>query len=569
MPSESRQRLTVDLTTGKTHRHDLPEHALWLGGRALADAILSDEVPATCHPLGARNRLVLAPGLFAGTAMPTASRLSIAAKSPLTGGIKESNVGGMGGLILAQLGLGAVVIGGESPSPSPKVLVVQKDGEEIIAAPQLAGLGNYASVATLREQYGEDHVVICIGPCGEMNMGAATVAVTDTNGRPCRHAARGGLGAVMGAKGLKAIVIDPRATKLRRGQDPSAFSEVVKEYTQILQSSKRTTFWRENGTAGLVDVGHARGSMPTRNFTAGSYEKKGEINAERLKSLIGERRGQMGHACMRGCVVRCSNIFNDEQGQYLTSGLEYETLAMMGSNLDIDDLDTIAQIDHRCDDYGIDTIEMGATLGILTETDLFTFGNRKRAIELIEEIGGGTVLGRILGQGAVVTGKVFGIRRVPAVKGQSFPAHCARSLKGLGVTYATSPQGADHTAGFVTEEPLSKEGHTERSRTAQINNLLADSLGLCQFTGLRAEHGLFARLIGPLTGKMPSEEEVRRIGQDALWKERTFNLRAGLGPSQDRLPEFMAEEPLPPHNTVFDVEEADLDRVFGEHPGAK
>jgi len=264
--------------------------------------------------------------------------------------------------------------------------------------------------------------------------------------------------------------------------------------------------------------------------------------------------------------VRCSNIFNDQNGQYLTSALEYETIVMMGSNLDIDDLDTIALIDIRCDDYGLDSIEMGATLGVLAETDQFTFGDRNRAIAIIEEIGQGTVLGRILGQGAVTTGKVFGIRRVAAVKGQSLPAHCARSIKGLGVTYATSPQGADHTAGFVSEEPLSREGHVERSRKMQINVVIADSLGLCQFTGLRAEHDLFARLVGPLTGKIPTETDILSIGKDALWQEKTFNTRAGFGSGQDRLPEFMATEPLSPNDTVFDVEDQDLNRVFGEYP---
>jgi aldehyde:ferredoxin oxidoreductase len=270
---------------------------------------------------------------------------------------------------------------------------------------------------------------------------------------------------------------------------------------------------------------------------------------------------------MRGCVIRCSNVFHDEHGQYLTSGLEYETIAMMGSNLDIDDLDTIAQIDFRCGNYGIDTIEIGATLGILTETGLYTFGDCKRAIQLIDEIGEGTLLGRILGQGAIITGRVFGINRVPAVKGQALPGHCARPIKGLGVTYATSPQGADHTAGFVSEEPLSKEGHVDRSREAQINNLIADSLGLCQFTGLRNDYGLFARLVGPLTGKMPTEVDIRRIGQDALWQERAFNIGAGFGPGMDRLPEFMTSESLPPRKSVFDVEDIELDRVFAEYPG--
>ncbi|MCG2774376.1 MAG: aldehyde ferredoxin oxidoreductase [Desulfobacterales bacterium] len=562
-----RYRLTVNLEKQTVDRKDLPEEAAWLGGRALLDSILLAEVPPTCHPLGPYNKVIIAPGLFAGTTMPTAGRLSIGAKSPLTGGIKESNVGGMAGIVLSQLGMGALVIEGEFSSPSLQVLLIRQDSAEIVEAPELKGLGNYDTVAALKERFGQKVVIISIGPCGEMKMAAATVAVTDNNGRPCRHAARGGLGAVMGAKGLKAIVIDPQGARPLKAVDAPAFSKAVKEYTKIVQSSKRTTFLQENSTAGLVDVNHARGSMPTRYFTAGSYERKDAINAERLKELIRQRGGSMGHTCMRGCVIRCSNVFNNENGQYLTSGLEYETIVMMGSNLDIDDLDTIAQIDFRCDNYGMDTIEIGATLGVLAATDLFVFGDCKRAIALIDEIGQGTVLGRILGQGAVTTGKIFGIRRVVAVKGQSLPAYCVQSIKGLGVTCATSPQGADHTSGFVSEEPLSREGHVERSRDSQINMVIADSLGLCLFTGLRAEHNLFVRLVGPLTGKIPTEADIRSIGRDALWQERTFNTRAGFGPGHDRLPEFMNTEPLPPNDTVFDVEDEQLDRVFGEYPG--
>ncbi|MCD6266080.1 MAG: aldehyde ferredoxin oxidoreductase [Deltaproteobacteria bacterium] len=560
-------RLTVDLGQQKIDRRDLSEEVTWLGGRAMVDRIISEEVPPTCHPLGPFNKLVIAPGLFAGTPMPTASRMSIGAKSPLTGGIKESNVGGMAGIMLGQLGIGAIVIEGECHSSSLKGLIIRQDYAELFEASEIKGTGNYDTVTALKKRFGQDVGVISIGPCGEMKMAAAAIAVTDTDGRPSRFAARGGLGAVMGAKGLKAIVIDPKGGRPLKGVDTVAFTKAVKEYTKILKSSKRTAFWRENGTVGLVEISNERGSLPTRNFTAGSYEKKNSINSEKLKEILQQRGGSMGHPCMRGCVIQCSNIYHDEYGQYLTSGLEYETIAMMGSNLDIDDLDTIAQIDFRCDNYGMDTIETGVTLGILTETDLFCFGDRKRAVALIDEIGQGTVLGRILGQGSVITGKVFGIRRVAAVKGQALPGHCARPIKGLGVTYATSPQGADHTAGFVTEEPLSKDGHVERSRESQINNLLADSLGLCQFTGLRAQYELFAGLVGALTGKIPTEKDIRCIGQDALWQERIFNIRAGFGPGQDRLPEFMATEPLPPHDTVFDVEDKELDRVFGEYPG--
>ena len=560
-----RYRLTVDLEKQKIDRRALTEEKTWLGGRALVDNIISAEVPPTCHPLGPYNKIVMAPGLFAGTAMPSAGRMSIGAKSPLTGGIKESNVGGMAGIVLSQLSIGAIVIEGETLSDSLQTLVIRKDSAELIDASELKGLGNYDTVAALRKRFGQKVVIISIGPCGEMKMSAATVAVTDTNGRPCRHAGRGGLGAVMGSKGIKAIVIDREGTMPIKGVNAAAFSRAVKEYTKILKSSKKTAFWQENSTAGLVEVSNSQGSMPTRNFTAGSYEKKDSINSERLKELTKQRGGSMGHPCMKGCVVRCSNVFNDKNSKYLTSGLEYETIVMMGSNLDIDDLDTIAQIDFRCDNYGMDTIEIGAALGVLTDTDLFGFGDREQALSLIDEIGQGTALGRILGQGAIITGKAFGIRRVAAVKGQALPGWCARSIKGLGVTFATSPQGADHTAGFVSEEPLSKDGHTERSRNAQINNLIADSLGLCQFTGLRAEYGLFVSLVGPLTGKTPTETDIRLIGQDALWRERTFNSRAGFGPAQDRLPEFMPTEPLPPNEAVFDVEDKDLDRVFGEY----
>jgi len=561
-----RTRIDVDLEKGTSVRTDLDESALWIGGRALADSILFQEVPPACHPLGTRNLLVFAPGLFAGTPMPTASRMSVAGKSPLTGGIKESNVGGMAGMILAQLGIGGVVIRGISSGGHPKLLHLGKRSVELMEVPELHRLGNYQTVESLKNRFGNEVVILSIGPCGEMNMSAATIAVTDGNGRPCRHAGRGGLGGVMGSKGLKAIVIDPKGSQLRKGADPGAFAEAIKEYTKILKSSKRTAFWQENGTAGLVDVSHARGSLPTRNFTSGAYDKKDRVNAERLKALAAQRKGMMGHACMRGCVVRCSNVFNNPQGRYLTSGLEYETIAMMGPNLDIDDLDTIAQMDFHCDDYGIDTIETGATIGVLSETDLFGFGDRERAIQLIHEIGKGTVLGRVLGQGVTTTGKVFGITRIPAVKGQSFAAHEARSLKGLGVTYATSPQGADHTAGFVAEEPFSREGHTERSRNAQINVALADSLGLCQFTGLRDDYDLFALLIAALTGKGPSAEQVRQIGREALLKERSFNQAAGIGPGQDRLPEFMRSEVLPPNNSAFDVQDEDLDRVFSDYP---
>ena len=272
----------------------------------------------------------------------------------------------------------------------------------------------------------------------------------------------------------------------------------------------------------------------------------------------------MGHSCMRGCVVRCSPVFHGDNGEHVTSALEYETLTMLGSNLGIDDMDAVAMADRKCDDYGIDTIEMGATVGVLTEAglNLMNFGDSARLLELLDETGQGTYLGRILGQGVVTTCKAFGIDRIPAVKGQAIPGHAARSMKGLGVTYATSPQGADHTAGFVAEDCLSPVGHVSRSKNAQINMAIIDSLGFCYFAFMGGQIDLSTKLLNTLYGLNLTGKDLLELGKTVLREERSFNLGAGFNEAADRLPDFFKEESLPPHNAVFDVSDEDLDSVF-------
>lgn len=533
-----RHILRLNMTRGSIRKEPLaPEMAL-LGGRGLVDAILLAEVDPPCHPLGPGNKLILAPGLLAGTALPTSSRLSVGGKSPLTGGIKEANVGGNAAQILARMGLAAVVVEGQAGEGGCRVLVVDSESARLEDRPELKLMGNYRAATLLRDSYGQEMVIILAGPCGEMGLAAASVAVTDPEGRPCRHAGRGGLGAVMASRGLKAVVLAPAGLKMIKGERPKDFARAARDYTRQVVQGARNPFWQEYGTPGIVDAASARGSLPTRYYREGSYDKRAGINGRRFKELIQKRGGRTGHPCMNGCIVRCSNIYNDAQGQYLTSGLEYETLCLLGSNLDIDDLDTVAKLDFLCDDYGLDTIETGAALGALSQTNLFSLGDGPGAIELVHQIGRGTVLGRVLGQGAAVVGRVFGLSRVAAVKGQSIPAHAPRALKGLGVTYATSPQGADHTAGFVLEEPLSAQGQAERSRKVQLSSVLGDSLGICQFAEVdRNDFALLARLLGPLLGLEVTPEEVRNLGPEALLRERDFNHAAGLGPAFDRLPE--------------------------------
>jgi aldehyde:ferredoxin oxidoreductase len=316
------------------------------------------------------------------------------------------------------------------------------------------------------------------------------------------------------------------------------------------------------GTSSFVDMDNVRGSLPSYNHRFGSFDKVSNINADAFLAKIKTSAGSMGHGCMTGCAIRCSNIYHDLNGRYLTSAFEYETIVLLGSNLGIDDLDAIARMDRRCDELGLDTMEMGNVIGVLNDVGLFKFGDAIRAEELIEEIAKGTPMGRILGSGVVVTAKVFGISRVPAVKGLGLSGHSVRSLKGWGVTYATSPQGADHTAGSVLDDPLSPVGQSERSRNAQIHLAAFDCTGLCLFTFLGRNPVPIIPVINALFGVEWTTGDYLEMGREMLRKERSFNERAGFGRGADRLPYWMSREPLPPTNAVFDVSEEDLDSVF-------
>ncbi len=558
--------LRVDLSRGTMEKTPTDPDLALAGGRSLISALAEAELDPVCHPLGSDNLLILAPGLISGTAAPTSGRLSVGVKSPLTGGIKEANAGGNAAQYLARMGYKAVTVRGLAPEGEGRILVLGRDRSELEPAEGLMGLGNYALAEKLLGRFGPQACIISCGPAGEMGLSGASVAVTDRDGRPTRHAARGGLGAVMGKRGLKAVVLDPAGLKPLSGADPAGLKEALAAYVKKLGGPERHEFMRTWGTAGITAISSARSGLPTKAYSQGSYEeeKLKNIDGDRFKELIEARGGITGHACMNGCAVRCSNVFMGPDGNYLTAGFEYETIALLGANLDLDDLDTIASLDRLCDDIGLDTIEMGGALAVLSETEHFDLGDRRRALELVREIGQGTPLGRIIGQGAATVAKVFGIDRVPAVKGQALPGHNGRALKGLGVTYATSPMGADHTAGFTLATPHSPVGQADHSRQAQINAMINDSLGLCNFADMGSAHGILAQMITALTGTRVRPEDVPAAAWEALKRERRFNRAAGLGRASDRLPGFMKKEPLPPVNTVFDVTDEELDRVFGD-----
>jgi aldehyde:ferredoxin oxidoreductase len=270
-----------------------------------------------------------------------------------------------------------------------------------------------------------------------------------------------------------------------------------------------------------------------------------------MRDMLLNRGGEAetSHACMAGCIIRCSNIYADAGGKAVVTPLEYETVGLLGSNLGIDDLDIIAEMNAELNDLGLDTIEIGASLGVAAEAGLMEFGDGGRALELIHEIREGTALGRILGSGAGTAGKVLGVERVPVVKNQAMSAYDPRTVKGTGVTYATSPQGADHTAGLTIRadiDHLSPEGQVEVSRAAQFKMAGYDAIGGCTFAGFGvglAPHVMSA-FLNSRYGWDTGENILVELGKECLQLEREFNKLAGFTPADDRLPEWMTREQL-------------------------
>jgi len=548
----------ADMTTCKVIYEPFPEEKI-LGGRAMIDHLLTEYGLPTAHPLSEESIFVAAPGIFAGTNAPSSGRLSVGGKSPLTGGIKEANVGGTAGHMLGRLGINAIMVKGKTTEW--KILKITAQGATLDNAGEVKGMNTYDACDKLRKRYGDKIGIILIGPAGEMKMANSSVAVTDPEGRPSRHAARGGVGAIMGAKGLKAIVIDDKGAPLRKGVNQGAFKEAVKAATEAVRTGDYTEALHTLSSHIFMDADNERGSLPTNNWRIGSFEKVENISSSKYAETVKARGGLMGHGCQPGCPIRCSSVYNDESGNFMSSGVEYESVAMLGPNLGIGDLDAIVRIERRCDELGLDTIELGGTIGILNDVGLFEFGDVARANALIDEIANGTSLGKILGNGVSVTASVFGIDRIPAVKRQAIPAHAARSSKGWGVTYATSPQGADHTAGPVLDEPLAKDGQGLRSQGAQILIAGLDATGLCLYTFLFGAPELIVSMINGLYGVNWTAEDFMNFGKNILRQEKDFNLKAGIS-DKDMLPDWLRKEPLPPTNAVFDVPQEDIDSVW-------
>lgn len=542
-----------------------PDYQL-LGGRGLSARILNTEVPALAHPLSHENKLVVAPGILAGTMAPSFGRISFGAKSPLAHTIKETNAGGTAAQKLDRLGIKAIIVQGKPKDNQPYIISIDASGAQIIPAPEISGKMNYELVTSLQNKYGKDIGVISIGPAGEARLAASTIAVTDQDGRPSRHAGRGGLGAVIGSKGIKAIVINAEGTKAVQPLNKAGFTETIKDLIEILKQDKGAQSFSQFGTPGGIKFLSQLGSMPSWNYHGGPVEGIENIYGETILNINKNRGGRM-HGCMPGCVIQCSIVFHGADGRHLTSALEYETLAMLGTNLAITNLDAVAQMDRMCDELGVDTIEVGSAIAQLMEADLIKFGDEQKVMEILKGLGEGAPLGKIVGQGTAFTAQYLGLDRVPVSKGQAIPAHDPRACKAVGVTYCVSPMGADHTAGIDYRDPLSKEGQVQRSRDAQILSATIDCVGYCLLalpTKASLIYDVIAKLINARYGIDLKAEDVMDIGKNTIKEELAFNRSAGWTDIHNRLPEFMVREKLPPHNVVFDISQDEIDPIFNK-----
>ncbi|MGA6924147.1 MAG: aldehyde ferredoxin oxidoreductase C-terminal domain-containing protein [Desulfosarcina sp.] len=570
--------IRVNMTDQSISIEETPAEYKMLGGRGLTSIMINNEVPAQSDARGPQNKLIFAPGFLTGTPLINTSRLSVGAKSPLTGGIKESNVGGTAAYALARLGITALVIEGQAPVDQYYSLWIDSNGSvELIDARGVKGMRTYALVEKLTETCGEQCSITCIGPAGDFQLSSASIQTTDMDGRPCRAAGRGGLGAVMGSKGLKALIVGRKGKTPDPLADPETFKTCSSAYASAVKADEFSgEILPELGTAVLVEAINAAGAFPTRNARQGQFDGVEKISGESMAKVIKERGGKTTHKGCAQCIINCSNEYVDPQGKYVTSSLEYETIWSMGGMIGNDDLDTIARLDFLCDDIGLDTMNTGVSIAVAMDAGYKPFGDGAAAIEMLEEVAKGTDFGKIIGSGPDAVGKHFSHDRVPTVKGQSIAAYDPRAIQGMAVTYATSPMGADHTAGWVVDQnledfggtinPLGAEGQVEASRDTQIHMAAVDSVGICDFaqSGLAAEGGMenVVKMISAKSGKPFAERNWTDLGLRVLRAEREFNRKAGLTNEDDRLPPMFYQEPLPPHNAVVMVSNEEMDTTF-------
>jgi aldehyde:ferredoxin oxidoreductase len=557
------------ITTRELHGEDIVK-----AGRYLIARTLLDLGAATVDPLSPSNPLIFSAGPFAGTSFSNANRTSVGCKSPLTGGVKEANGGGSFGYALGQLKIAGFTLHGASPGWV--VIHFKKDGTVDFddAAPCL-GKGNFEAHDLLVKRYGKKIAIGLCGPVGEYQGLIAGIAFSDKDGRPARLAARGGVGAVMGSKKVKAVVVD--LDKIPPFSDPRKVNAAIKDYSKMLLADGIVqNFYQKIGTMGMADVQNQMGGLPVNNFSVGqqvniSTGEKFKMGGTYIAELNNSRGGEQTHACMPGCVIQCSNVYADAAGKEVVSPVEYETLGLLGTNCGLSDPDDLAQLNHVCNDLGVDTIETGAMLAVLMEAGLGRFGDAKFMADCLAEVRAATEKGRVWAQGTARVGEHYRVGRVPVIKKQAISAYDPRVVEATGIAMMATAQGADHTAGNLPRlktREMDLASMIEQSLVAQTNTAATDSLGLCIFGRSVTEPNIefIVNAINAACGTALTADFFAALGRETLRLEREFNRRAGFTAKDDELPEFFYTEALPPTNHVARFHGADVHDMYERLP---
>ncbi|MBW1903243.1 MAG: aldehyde ferredoxin oxidoreductase, partial [Deltaproteobacteria bacterium] len=391
--------LRLNMTDRTYHMEEAPAPYKDTGGRGITSSVIAAEIPPLAHPLGPQNKLIFAPGVLTGSSAPTSSRISVGAKSPLTGGIKESNAGSTMACDLASMQIKALIIEGQ-PKEKDKFWGVyltwdaktRKPNVEFFDATEYADKNLYEVFPKLYQRFGEKISITGCGVAGERGYGNSGIVFNDMSKGPSRYSARGGLGSVLGSKKLKFIVVNDAGSPGTEIRDKALFEQGRKKMIEALQThplTKTKGALNTYGTAVLMNILNEAGGLPTRNFTSGRFEGAGKIAGEAIFEGNKQRLGKelYNHACSPGCIIRCSNTWHTASGEEYASCLEYESGWALGANCEIDDLDDIAELVLLCNGYGLDTIETGTTLAVAMEAGVIPFGDGKGAIKLVREIG--------------------------------------------------------------------------------------------------------------------------------------------------------------------------------------
>ena len=473
-------------------------------------------------------------------------------KSPLTGGIKESNGGGTMAFAMGQIGIAGITL--ENQSDDWVVIRIPLEGAITFedATPYL-GKGVFETADMLFEKYGDKVSLGICSPVGEYGGLISGIVFTDPEGRPTRISARGGVGAVMGSKKVKAIVCDKH--KMPDFHERKKLMQSIKTYGGMIKDDPATQNLGARGTALVADVINHLGGLPVRNFSSGQLvdtaKERLKMGGDYIREQNLERGGETTHACMPGCMIKCSNVYADENGNELVAPLEYETIGLLGTNCGLTHPDQVARLNAVANDLAIDTIETGALLGALMDAGHGEYGDENFMLEALADIREGNERGRILAQGTARVGAHYGIKRLPVIKNQALSAYDPRVIEVTGISMMLTAQGADHTTGNLPTFECAGKSTEElalESLKIQAKCAAVDSLGICVFgrSVTNVNPDLIVTAINDAVGTTFETEFFDRLGKETLALEEKFNKAAGFTSADDELPDFFYQEPLAP-----------------------